>query len=54
MLNQRNKNDDAPQDSPEDAWVVTLHSQSEKIQKEYKADKGWANDNTFKIQVIEW
>ena len=55
IYNKSNKKSDAPQDSPEDAWVVALHEQSKEIQKEYNASSnGWASDSTLKIQVIEW
>lgn len=55
IYKESNKTSGAPQDFPEDAWFVTLHLQSREVQKEYNATNlGWAPDNTFKIQVIEW
>ena len=45
----------APQESPERAWKVTLHDQSKEIQEQFNTDDyGWAIDTSFKVTVIEW
>ena len=57
IYNAENKENDAPQDSPEGMWLVSLRDQPKEIRKEYKLYSSvsvWAYDNTLKVQVIEW
>ena len=55
IFNEENNPSDAPQDSPEGAWLVWLGNESKKILKQYKADKsGWAYDTSLIVAAIEW
>ena len=46
----------APQNSPEDAWLVNMIDQTEEKRRGYTIVAGidWTRDNTLQITVIEW
>ena len=55
IYNCDNKQNDAPQDSPDGGWLVTLKSQSKEVQKQQKAtENSWVNHASLKVTVIEW
>ena len=58
IFNRKSQPSDAPQESPEGAWLVTLHHLSDEERKGYISETRWSQfwtrDSSLKISIIEW